>query len=182
MAVSIRPTRGNRAGFNGLVSSSALVPGQIYAILDEKWLALATGPAAFIEVGRGNIDVPDAAIVSAIRSGSGDDTYLSPEETWSAMAPAALSDASTIALNLASGIGSFTVTLGGNRTLGNPTNAKPGQKFNITVSRDGAQTLSFAGNYVPMGPMTLPASGKRFKVVGEVMSANTVHIMIIGEP
>lgn len=142
MAVSIRPTRGNRAGFNGLVSSSALVPGQIYAILDEKWLALATGPAAFIEVGRGDINVPDPAVVSAIRSGQGDG-FLSPEETWDAHAPVAVT---LTALDMASFINGLA-TISANTTIANPINVKPGQSGWIYVTISGTRTSTFAANW-----------------------------------
>lgn len=148
MAVSIRPTRGNRAGFNGLVSSSALVPGQIYAILDEKWLALATGPAAFIEVGRGDIDVPDASIVSAIRAGTGDG-YLSPPETWAAHAPVAVD---LTALDMATFI-TGTASVTSNTTIANPSNPKPGQSGWIRVNKGAANTLSFAAYWKPNGPI-----------------------------
>lgn len=180
MANPIKPTRGSRAGFNSLVAASGLSTGQIYAILDEKWLALATGPAAYIEVGRGGINVPSAALVAAIRAGTGTG-YLAPPETWSALAPVALADAATIALDLATGI-NFTVTLGGNRTLGNPSNAKPGQQGTTTVSRAALQTLSFGVNWRLYGNASLPtASGKGFKVVYDVITSSLVHGQIIPE-
>ncbi|MGV6876792.1 hypothetical protein ACUSIJ_29560 [Pseudochelatococcus sp. B33] len=166
------------------VSAETLVPRQLYVVQDDDayYIVQALTTSTYAIVGRGgDIDVPIYSIPADIRSGTGRD-YLSPEFTWAALAPVALTDAETIALNLGSGIGSFTVTITVNRTLGNPTNPKPGQKFNITVTRSAAQTLSFGSNYVPMGPMDLPASGKRFKVVGEVITSTEIHIMIVGEP
>lgn len=175
------PTR-TPAEMAARVSAGTLVPKQLYVVQDggEYVIAQALTANTYTVVGRGK-SVPDPALVAAIRAGSGTG-YLSPPEAWAAMAPVALTDAATIALDLGSGVGSFTVTLGGNRTLGNPTNAKPGQKFNITASRAAGETLSFGSAYVAMGPIALPASGKRFKVVGEVMSASEVHIAIVGEP
>lgn len=43
----------------------------------------------------------------------------------------------------------FAVTLGGNRTLGNPTNTKNGQTGVIKVIQDGtsSRTLAYGGNY-----------------------------------
>lgn len=56
----------------------------------------------------------------------------------------ALTDGATIATNAALG-NVFTVTLGGNRTLSNPTNPTSGQKIVYRVTQDGtgSRTLSF---------------------------------------
>lgn len=172
MATSIRPTRGNRAGFNGLVSSSALVPGQIYAILDEKWLALATGPAAFIEVGRGDIDVPDPAIVSAIRAGTGDG-YLTPPETWAAQEPVELNPANP---DLGSGI-NFKLTLAANTTLADPIGARLGQEGPISIFRAGSETLSFGPAWQGFGNIDLPAeAGKEAEMQFRVVSLSPVVV------
>jgi hypothetical protein len=50
--------------------------------------------------------------------------------------PVALTDAATIASNFALG-NNFSVTLGGNRTLANPTNIVAGQAGQIVVTQDG---------------------------------------------
>jgi hypothetical protein len=60
-----------------------------------------------------------------------------------------LTDAATIAIDVSQG-NFFFVTLGGNRTLGNPTNpAGDGQKIIVRVTQDGTgnRTLAFAANY-----------------------------------
>lgn len=60
----------------------------------------------------------------------------------------ALTDASTIAVNAAMG-NHFRVTLGGNRTLGTPTNPVDGQKITFEFTQDGTggRTLAFSGGY-----------------------------------
>jgi hypothetical protein len=70
------------------------------------------------------------------------------DNIWSAAAFVALTDGATIALDLSSGI-NFSVTLGGNRTLDNPTNAKVGQTGVIRVTQDGTggRTLAFGTSY-----------------------------------
>jgi hypothetical protein len=62
--------------------------------------------------------------------------------------PVALTDASTIATDAALG-NHFTVTLGGNRTLGNPTNPTHGQKviWEITQDGTGTRTLTLGSNF-----------------------------------
>lgn len=67
---------------------------------------------------------------------------------WGSMAEVTLTDAATIAVDLAAGF-DFAVTLGANRTLGNATNVQVGQRGRIRVVQDatGSRTLSFASNY-----------------------------------
>lgn len=56
----------------------------------------------------------------------------------------ALTDAASIATD-ASKSDVFTVTLGGNRTLANPTNLAPGQEITVIVTQDatGSRTLAY---------------------------------------
>lgn len=60
----------------------------------------------------------------------------------------ALTDAATIAINASLG-NTFTVTLGGNRTLGTPTNPVSGQKIIVRVTQDGTggRTLSYSSGW-----------------------------------
>lgn len=59
-----------------------------------------------------------------------------------------LVDEPTITID-ASLSGNFRVTLGGNRTLANPTNLSDGQVFNIRIKQDdvGGRTLSYGSMY-----------------------------------
>jgi hypothetical protein len=63
--------------------------------------------------------------------------------------PVALTDAATIAVNAAlSDV--FTVTLGGSRTLGTPSNPTSGQSITVEVTQPGSggpYTLSYSGGY-----------------------------------
>lgn len=65
-----------------------------------------------------------------------------------AMTPVALTDAATIAVNAALG-NQFTVTLGGNRTLGTPSNPTTGQinTFWFTQDGTGSRTITLSGGY-----------------------------------
>ena len=60
----------------------------------------------------------------------------------------ALTDAATISINFASS-NNFSVTLGGNRTLSNPTNVVAGQSGFIAVTQDGtgSRTLAYSSNW-----------------------------------
>jgi len=82
---------------------------------------------------------------------------VSVRSSWNALVSVALADAATIAVDLSLGI-NFTVTIAGNRVLGNPTNGKPGQTGSIFVTQDGTggRVLSFGANYVPDDLTTYP--------------------------
>jgi hypothetical protein len=76
------------------------------------------------------------------------DKYLSTDKVWLAAAIVSLSDGTTIAVDMSAGF-NFSLTLGGNRTLGNPSNTKVGQSGAIVVTQDGtgSRTLSYAANW-----------------------------------
>jgi hypothetical protein len=59
-----------------------------------------------------------------------------------------LTDGATIAVNFADS-NNFVVTLGGNRTLGNPTNQVAGQSGSIFVVQDGtgSRTLAYSSDW-----------------------------------
>lgn len=67
-----------------------------------------------------------------------------------------LTDGATITPNFAAN-NSFTVTLGGNRTLANPTNLVAGQSGVIIINQDGTggRTLAY-GSYYDFGGGTAP--------------------------
>lgn len=77
---------------------------------------------------------------------------LTAEDLDTAAVPVELTDAATIAFDWAAGINRF-VTLGGNRTLGNPTNGKPGQHRRIQFNQDatGSRTITWDTQYVHPG-------------------------------
>lgn len=74
---------------------------------------------------------------------------LQADNVWTAAGFVTLTDAATIAVDFSTGF-NFVVTLGGNRTLGNPTNAKPGQSGVIRIVQDGtgSRTLAYDTNWL----------------------------------
>lgn len=76
--------------------------------------------------------------------------------TGFARPPVALTDGTTIAVNAALA-SLFTVTLGGNRTLSNPTSLQSGQAFRVKITQDGtgARLLAFGTAYKFSGSSTL---------------------------
>lgn len=88
--------------------------------------------------------VPGAASAQEYVAGSDDGKFITPDAAFSAAVPVELTDGATITPDLSAGL-NFTVTLGGNRTLGDPANVKPGQCGVIEINQDatGSRTLSF---------------------------------------
>ena len=73
---------------------------------------------------------------------------LQTDAVWSAAAEVTLTDAATITVDMSTFINAV-VTLGGNRTLGNPTNEKVGQSGVIRIVQDatGSRTLSYGTDW-----------------------------------
>ena len=95
-----------------------------------------------------------------------------------------LTDAATIAVDLDDNC-HYKVTLGGNRTLGNPTNAVEGQTGFIEVIQDGtgSRTLSYGSNYRFVGgtapTLTTTASAKdvlAYAVLSDEKIMITAHL------
>lgn len=92
---------------------------------------------------------------------------LTPETVWAATAYTALTDGATIVVDMATGF-NFSVSIAGNRTLGNPTNAKVGQSgcFKITASA-ADRTIDRGSNFKCTADLTFPVT---------ITSGNTAYI------
>jgi hypothetical protein len=116
------------------------------------------------------------------RAGQESGKSIAPDQAWAAAAQVALTDAATVAVDLSLGI-NFTVTLGGNRTLGSPINLKDGQTGCIEIKQDGTGTRTlayganwkFAGGTAPVLTTTASARDLLFyQVVGTILYGTLV--------
>jgi hypothetical protein len=119
------------------------------------------------------------ATSSEFRSGTAD-RVLGVVETAAAGAYVSLSDAATIAVDMSAGI-NFTVTLGGNRTLGAPTNTTEGRFGSILVYQDGTggRTLSFNAVYKFIGgtAFSIDTTASRLSVLNyQVINSTTIFL------
>lgn len=121
---------------------------------------LSTGRTFDVGAGTGIVaNANDVAVDKAsdanVRS-SASNKVLTTDLVESASAPVALTDGANIALDWDSGI-NFTVTLGGNRTLSNPTNGQVGTWRRVQVTQDGtgSRTLALDTQYVTVGDAAL---------------------------
>jgi hypothetical protein len=90
--------------------------------------------------------------------------------------PVALADAATIATNAALG-NHFRVTLGGSRTLGNPTNPTDGQKVVWEIIQDGSgsHTITLDTNFAlgtTISSITLSTGAGKRDFLGAVYNAS----------
>jgi hypothetical protein len=73
---------------------------------------------------------------------------LNANAVWSSMSETTLTDGATISWDMVTGF-DFIATLGGNRTIANPTNTKVGQKGRLILQQDatGSRTVTWGSNY-----------------------------------
>ncbi|PZO04856.1 MAG: hypothetical protein DCF29_09610 [Alphaproteobacteria bacterium] len=103
---------------------------------------------------------------------------LSPTAVWAAAQLVAAVQAATIAVDMSAAL-NFTTVMTGNRTLGAPSNAKPGQSGVIEFLQDatGGRTLAFnaAWKFEGASPPTLStAANARDVLVFTVLASNVV--------
>ena len=116
------------------------------------------------------------------------DRGLSTDQVWSAAEEVALADAATIAIDLSTFINGKVDPIAGNRTFGNPTNAKVGQTGFIRIVQDatGGRTLSFGTNWKfenGTAPSLSTAANAEDILVYWVIAANrTVGVLLKGIP
>lgn len=93
------------------------------------------------------LEMAAKATASEIRDGTAD-KVITPDSVELAAEFVTLSDGANIAVDWSTFINA-DVTLGGNRTLDNPTNLEPGTYRILVVNQDGTggRTLSFGSNY-----------------------------------
>ncbi len=100
------------------------------------------------------LNADDIATANQFKNNTAD-KLLETTAVWSSAGEITLTDAATISLNMADFINA-KVTLGGDRTLGNPFNTKAGQTGYIRVIQDatGNRTMPFGGNWKFPGGVT----------------------------
>jgi hypothetical protein len=98
--------------------------------------------------------------------------------------PVTLTDEATITTNAALGV-HFRVTLGGNRTLANPTNESDGQRITWEVIQDdtGGRTLSYGSQFafgidVPSPTLSTTPGARDF--ITAIYSSATDKLYVVG--
>lgn len=172
----------------GAEDSSTLIPDWLTALQPGRWLESASNrllvddeiPTTGGRVGDVTIvlkvDTEDADHGKVYRRGLSSWTYLGkiggipgpPGEGGSAELPPTevLTDGATIAID-ASLSQSYSVVLGGNRTLANPTNLESGMKFEVALIQDsvGGRDISFGSAYRFSGTPTFVTDANKLNIL-----------------
>ena len=128
-------------------------------------------------------DADASAVRTTIGAGTGSgDAVLATDQTWTGAqrgAVTALTDAATIAVDFDSS-NNFSVTLGDNRTLGQPSNQVVGQSGSIFITQDGSgsRTLAYHADYKWVGgtaPTLTTTAAAVDRIDYVVAAANKVH-------
>lgn len=133
-------------------------------------------------------NIPSKATGADLRTGTNDAKFLTPKSVTDAAAYVGLTDAATVAINLANGVNFTLLTTSGvgtARTLGAPTGGQPGKTYSIEITTDAAsRTLSynaafkFPGGTVPTLPTT---SGTRSRLQFQMNAAGTFDAVFLGD-
>ena len=111
------------------------------------------------------------------------DKVLTTDIVWSADGTVALTDDATIAVDMSTGF-NFTVTLAGNRTLGQPSSTKVGQAGFIKITQDstGTRTLAYHADWKFAGGVdpTLSTPAATVDVLFyQVIAANFIYAALV---
>jgi hypothetical protein len=140
---------------------------------------IGSGATAFyFATDTGVLDFWNGSAWEAVGTATGPNSWSGAQR----LTPVALTDAATIAVDL-SLANNFTVTLGGNRTLGNPTNQVAGQAGQIVVTQDGtgSRTLSYASRWkFPAGTAPVLSTAAGAVDVLSYYVWDSTHVAVLG--
>ena len=130
----------------------------------------------------GAVEEADIATDAQLRSGAVDAVVMA-DKVYTASAVVTLTDGATVTPDFEAGR-NFVLTLGGNRTLANPTNQAAGQSGLIIVKQDGtgSHTLSYGGNWkFAGGAPTLSTAASAIDVIAYYVEASGTIIATFSE-
>jgi hypothetical protein len=195
---SLLTTRGDIIYRNATVPAR-LAKGTQYQVMqaganDPEYGAVNLAQAAAVTGVLPAANLPDASktaegiveliVASEYRAGTDSTRALVTDEVWTAAAFATLTDAATIATDLSTLLTLAECALGGNRTMGDPSNAKVGQffcfKFTAVTS---TRTLTLHADYklatgVEAGPYSI-TTAQTLYLCGFVESASVLRVTAV---
>jgi hypothetical protein len=130
---------------NGWLFQTVAVEGFRLRIRDED-IEIEYNGSAWVTIPGSN--ALTEATDSQVWTGSSTTTGMTPRRLFTTAAEVSLTDGATITPDFNTGL-NFKVTIAGNRSLANPTNAKSGQSGIIVITQDGtgSRTLTYGTNW-----------------------------------
>jgi hypothetical protein len=184
----------SNTGATTVVSGSTSVAGKLQ--LTDSTSSTSTTTAATPNAVKSAYDLANAALPKSGGTMTGAITFAAGQtisgygaidtaQTWTKGQRAevtALTDAATIAVDFADS-NNFSVTLGGNRTLGNPTNQVAGQSGSLFVTQDGtgSRTLAYSSDWEFAGSTapTLSTAANAVDRIDYIVRANgSIHAVL----
>lgn len=123
------------------------------------------------------------ASAAEYRAGTEAAKALAPDQVWAAAAYVALTPGANVAVDMATGF-NFTLAMGGNYTLDNPTNTKAGQTGCIAITQDGTgtRTLAYGTSWEfadGTAPVLSTAAGAKDLLFYQVLGATSVYANLV---
>ncbi len=184
----------SNTGATTVVSGSTSVAGKLQ--LTDSTSSTSTTTAATPNSVKSAYDLANAALPKSGGTMTGAITFAAGQtisgygaidtaQTWTKGQRAevtALTDAATIAVDFADS-NNFSVTLGGNRTLGNPTNQVAGQSGSLFVTQDGSgsRTLAYSSDWEFAGgtaPTLSTAASAVDRIDYIVRASGSIHAVL----
>jgi hypothetical protein len=174
-------TETGAASFQPLDSDLTTIAGQANASFGLGLLELTDEADLQDAAGIGSAGLLAAATAAQFRNNT-PSKVLTTDAVWGAAAYVALTPGTNVAVDLSTGI-NFTLAMGGNYTLTNPTNAKEGQAGNILITQDatGSRTLAYGTAYKSVGgtaPVLSTTANARDLLFYEVIPGGGVVISL----
>jgi hypothetical protein len=140
-------------------------------------LVLADAAALRSAATLGSAAVLDEATAAEFRADTAN-KVLTTDQVWGAATSVPLTPGATVSIDLNTGL-NFTLAMGGNYTLANPTNGKDGQSGKIEITQDatGSRTLAYGANWIFSGgtdPILSTAANARDVLFYEVLADGKV--------
>jgi hypothetical protein len=127
--------------------------------------------------------ISEYATAAEYRTGTDTTRSLVVDQVWASAAEVTLTDAATVAVDMATFINAV-LTLGDNRTLGQPSNTKVGQSGVIRIVQDatGSRTLAYHADWEFAGgsaPVLSTAANAQDLLFYQVLAANRIFASLV---
>jgi hypothetical protein len=173
LAVDSLTAKAVQRGAGEALAGGEIVAGRYYTVHynqpDDAWIL------------HGNVATPSSQIATTaqVRANTSD-KLIETDHLWGGAATVTLTDASTVAVDMSSGW-NFTLSIAGNRTLGNPTNAKVGQSGFIRATATGStRTLDKGSGWLSTTSFPISINAAAVKYIFYTVYTTAPLVVITG--